>query len=116
VVVDDEDEEVSPEASSAFLLPLGFPVGTSRVSSSLPPVRIALGAPCTMRISVTLGMSAAANWQKSATDSSIGTASTQTIGDLPSGNEAGAFVTIVVVVAADDDDDADATDAHTASR
>ena len=70
-----------------------------------------------MRISVTLGMSAAANWQKSATDSSIGTASTQTNGDLPSGNDAGAFVTIVVfVAAADDDDDADATDAHTASR
>ena len=72
-----------------------------------------------MRISVTLGMSAAANWQKSATDSSMGTASTQTIGDLPSGNEAGAFVTVVVVAADDDDDaddDADATDAHTASR
>ena len=117
MVVDEDKDEVSPDASSALLLPLGFPVGTSRVSSSLPPVRIALGAPCTMRISVTLGMSAAANWQKSATDSSIGTASTQTIGDLPSGNEAGAFVTIVVVVvAADDDDDADATDAHTASR
>mmetsp|Transcript_11239 Transcript_11239/g.52201 ORF Transcript_11239/g.52201 Transcript_11239/m.52201 type:complete len:90 (-) Transcript_11239:5175-5444(-) len=53
-----------------------------------------------MRISVTLGMSAAANWQKSATDSSMGTASTQTIGDLPSGNEAGAFVVVVVVVVA----------------
>ena len=45
----------------------------------------------------------------------IDAASTQTIGDLPSGNEAGAFVTmVVVVVAADDDDDVDARDAHTA--
>ena len=63
-----------------------------------------------MRISVTLFMIAAANWQKSATESSMGTARTHTSGDLPSGSDvAGALVVVA-------DGDADASDARMASR
>ena len=104
---DDESAGSDSRCSAAFALP--FSLSFAALSSSAP-VRIALGAACTMRISVTLFMIAAANWQKSATESSMGTARTHTIGDLPSGSDvAGALVVVA-------DGDADASDVRMASR
>jgi hypothetical protein len=51
-----------------------------------------------MRISTTRGMSAAANWQKSATESEEGTARTHTISLRPSGNSPPAAAAIAVVL------------------